>query len=75
MKKRGQSIKDRNLARQAADAKKKEQELTELIENVEDVECDCGCGVWPEKDLLYWVRADKYFRYQKCANKYWRKEI
>ncbi len=74
MAKKHKSIQDRNLAYQTAKAEKKEQELAELIEEQEMVACACGCGVWPEKDMLYWVIADKLFRYQSCANKYWLKE-
>ena len=70
--KRGLPIQDRDLARRRAQAAEREQEQ---CKPVEDVECACGCGWWPEKDMMYWVIADKYFRYQACANKYWRKDI
>ncbi|KKN78848.1 hypothetical protein LCGC14_0346200 [marine sediment metagenome] len=71
MAKKHTSIQDRERARKLAKAAKREQEQCKPIE---DVACACGCGWWPEKDMLYWVIADKLFRYQKCANKYWRKE-
>lgn len=74
--KRGLSIKDRDLARQAAEAEKKEQALALLIEEgVEDVECACGCGVWKEGEMLYYVRVDdgkelgSNFRRQGCADR------
>ena len=39
------------------------------------VACACGCGVWPEKDMYYYVIDDVYVRYQACANKVFRKDI
>ena len=68
--KKGLSIHDRELARRRAQEAEREQELAKPIE---DVACACGCGTYKEEDMLYWVRDDKLFRYQKCANKYWRK--
>ena len=37
-----------------------------------EVACACGCGVWPEKDMYYYVIDDVYVRYQPCANKVFR---
>ena len=40
-----------------------------------EVACACGCGVWPESDMYYYVIDDVYVRYQVCANKVFRKDI
>ena len=63
------SIADRlRQAEKAERALPKPKALTEVA-------CACGCGVWPEKDMYYYVIDDVYVRYQSCANKVFRKDI
>ena len=69
------SIADRlRQAKKAERALPKPKALTEVA-------CACGCGVWPEKDMIYVVRVDdgrekgSYFREQACADEVFRKDI
>ena len=61
------SIADRlRQAEKAERALPKPKALTEVA-------CACGCGVWPEKDMYYYVRCGKdgtYVKNQLCADKY-----
>ncbi len=64
MTKDRRSIQDRELARQIAQGEKQEQ-----VKPIEDVACDCGCGVWPEAELTYYCDVDKYFKGKWCVNR------
>ena len=63
------SLHDRIEAAQAAQNIKRDKDRAKPIP---DIACDCGCGVWPERVMYYYVIADKYFRNQYCADRYFK---
>ncbi len=66
------SIQDRVQARRKAQAAKRD---VEYIKPPGNVACACGCGTWPERDMVYYVDIDdgkkpgSYYRKQSCADK------
>ena len=37
-----------------------------------DVECACGCGEYPERDMTYYCDIDKYFKGKCCVNRWYK---
>jgi len=66
------SLHDKEEARRAAQSRKRAKDRDKPVL---DVACACGCGVWPERLMYYYVIADIYIRSQTCADKVFRKDI
>ena len=48
------------------------KEVLPPITPARPVKCACGCGIFWEDEMYYYVIADKYFRNQYCADRYFK---